>query len=124
MGRKRQTQITDPYYWSKRMSYERHKDSIRARTRHTQLGNDRRTWLGLSKRPYTNGICELCQGKVDRMHYHHWDDENPSLGLWLCPDCHRHAEGFDWALDRPDVLTRYADLKDSASRIYHESRLL
>lgn len=108
MGRERQTLTTAPYYWHKRMSYERRHDDVRARTRHTQLGN---------------GICELCGSKVERMHYHHWDDDNPSMGLWLCPRDHRHAEGFDQAINDPALLARYALLKATVSRMYHESRL-
>lgn len=68
----------------------------------------------LSKRPYT-GICELCgrlaQGK-SKLSYHHWDDGNPSLGLWLCLRCHTVAEALD---NIPDLTASYLALKEKAS---------
>ena len=125
MGRKRNARVSiDPFYWSKRMSSERRRGEVLQRTRHTLLGSGGRYWHGLNKRPYPNGTCELCGNTVERMHYHHWDDEHPSLGLWLCGLCHRWAEGFDQVLDRNPLVDTYAGLKDAVSRTYHESRLL
>ena len=44
------------------------------------------------KRDYpSNGRCELC-GQERRLFYHHWDNNNLMLGLWLCPHCHILAE--------------------------------
>lgn len=47
-----------------------------------------KAWSGLTKRPYTN-YCEVC-GKPHSLHlnYHHWDDTNPSKGIWVCFSCH------------------------------------
>ena len=39
--------------------------------------------------------CELCELPKDLLQWHHWDDSNLSLGLWLCVPCHRFAEGMD-----------------------------
>lgn len=114
----------DRSYLSKRLWVKRPHEQVRAGQRHTKLGSSGRYWTGLNKRTYPNGICELCSIKVDRMHYHHWDDDNPSLGLWLCPNCHRYAEGMDQVLNDPSMLDQYANLKATVSRIYHESRLL
>ncbi len=50
---------------------------------------------GLSKRPYP-GKCELCGKEMPKgLAYHHWDDGNPSIGMWLCNACHRVAEFLD-----------------------------
>ena len=50
---------------------------------------------GLSKREYP-GKCELCDKEMPKgLAYHHWDDDNPSMGVWLCNACHRIAEFLD-----------------------------
>lgn len=51
----------------------------------------------LNKRPRPNA-CEVCGIVVDRLDYHHWDDEHPCLGLWLCLSCHKMAERIDKGL--------------------------
>lgn len=54
--------------------------------------------------------CELCGEERAHLHYHHWDNENPSIGLWLCYRCHMFAE-------RADALTDwYFELKEKAER--------
>lgn len=51
--------------------------------------------FGLNKRPYPN-FCELC-GKPQQkgLQYHHWDKNNPNLGIWVCCGCHRFCERVD-----------------------------
>lgn len=39
------------------------------------------------KRRYTN-VCEMC-GKECNTAYHHWDDTQPELGLYVCGLCHK-----------------------------------
>lgn len=56
----------------------------------------------------SNGACELCGRKKKRLNYHHWDDNCPAKGLWLCSWCHQAAEVLDSGLDR-----RYFALKKS-----------
>ena len=51
--------------------------------------------------------CELCGNKPKRLHYHHWDDEKPSLGVWVCFGCHMAVEKFEH-----DIINRYIDLKE------------
>jgi len=44
------------------------------------------------KRPYPpDECCELCR-KQRQLVYHHWDDELPELGMWICRGCHFKAE--------------------------------
>ncbi len=40
--------------------------------------------------------CELCGRIFQTLGYHHWDDDNPSIGLWLCFSCHMFAERVDY----------------------------
>lgn len=53
-------------------------------------------YTGLHKRPYPlDGRCEICSIEFTKSHYHHWDDSNPSLGIWACGACDYLAEGLD-----------------------------
>ena len=49
------------------------------------------------KRPF-QGKCELC-GKViegkEQPHWHHWNDDQPELGIWVDARCHRLCEAID-----------------------------
>ena len=86
---------------------EEHKEEIRAyrqseeyreraknRNRKRRLSTNGKTFSGLNKREWTNH-CELC-GKINkRSHYHHWDDNNLSKGIWICTRCHRMVEAYE-----------------------------
>ena len=49
----------------------------------------------LHKRDRTE-VCELCErSRGRRLYYHHWDDDNPSLGIWVDFKCHRLVELVD-----------------------------
>jgi IS30 family transposase len=61
----------------------------------------------IKKRPYT-GYCELCKKVISHLAYHHWDDEHPELGMWLCIPCHQFCEGLEHGLQ----ASRYLELKD------------
>jgi len=54
-------------------------------------------------------VCEVC-GRPPRnkrcLDYHHWDDDTPALGVWVCSSCHHMAEKVDRGLH-----TVYIDLK-------------
>lgn len=59
-------------------------------------GNSR---IRANKRAFpTDNCCEVCGEYRDRLEYHHWDDEHPCLGLWLCSWCHHMAEKVDKGL--------------------------
>lgn len=48
------------------------------------------------KRPFPEGSkCEVCAKPRILLAYHHWDDEHPELGIWLCRYCHFIAEAVD-----------------------------
>jgi len=59
------------------------------------------------KRPRPNDTCELCGQHRTRLHYHHWDDGTPELGMWICRGCHWFAGDCE-----KDKDMRYAELKD------------
>ncbi len=41
-----------------------------------------------------DGCCEICR-KQRQLVYHHWDDEKPELGMWICRGCHFKAEDIE-----------------------------
>jgi len=63
---------------------------------------------GLRKRPHTH-YCELCGTHIKkRFSYHHWLDDLPEVGLWLCFKCHQLAETID---ERKELIDKYISLK-------------
>ncbi|MBA7646927.1 hypothetical protein ES703_54695 [subsurface metagenome] len=103
--------------------YARHKDRIKAKLRLTRLSTTGgRVIRGLNKRPYPKG-CEWCSLftsrplKPTRLVYHHWDDQRPSMGLWLCHRCHHIAE----LMDKPwsqTLMNGYIELKRQIEKAY------
>ncbi len=66
----------------------------------------------LKKRPRPD-LCEVCEDRPAKA-YHHWNNEDPSIGLWLCFRCHMAAEVMD-DLPNLDLFTVYIDLKEKAA---------
>lgn len=60
-------------------------------SRQKELGTNGKRLYGLNKRLYT-GSCELCGRANGRLAYHHWDDDNYNLGIWVCLPCHCFVE--------------------------------
>ena len=111
----------DRKYKTKREWYLRNYDKVIARRRHSLLDGK---WRGLSKRLYP-GHCELCGKSVNSyLHYHHWDDNEPSIGMWLCAQCHRYAEGFDKAMIDTVLFDTYIESKLTITRQCYQARLL
>jgi len=53
-------------------------------SRSSRLNTSSGRICGLSKRTYPAGSnCEMCGGEAERLVYHHWDDDNLNLGLWV-----------------------------------------
>lgn len=77
-----------------------------------------------NKRRYT-GYCEVCgrifaDNKKGQFAYHHWDDERPDYGLYLCCTCHAMAEGIEKNLDQVYLMLKA--LVDSDLKIILEER--
>ena len=77
------------------------------RRKHYLKTSDGKIHRNLNKRSYP-GECEIC-GKEQAMSlkYHHWDDNNLSMGLWLCWPCHKFAH----LLDEWTLASKYLQLK-------------
>ncbi|KKM73765.1 hypothetical protein LCGC14_1407150 [marine sediment metagenome] len=87
-----------------------HPEADRDSHRRRILGTSSGRLTGLDKRTYpSNAACELCHHVGRQLGYHHWNDENPNLGLWLCTRCHNVAEAAD---DDTSILSRYYQLKE------------
>lgn len=62
----------------------------------------------LNKRlhPGIYNACEFCNKVTKKIYYHHWSDEHPEWGIYLCTQCHDFAERVD-----RDEHTRYLEMK-------------
>ena len=83
-------------------SLNKRKDWVRLHVLGTKNGQIR----GITKRPYSSR-CELCNREDRRRYYHHWDDNNPSIGTWLCYLCHMFSEYSD-----KGFYNKYIELKN------------
>jgi len=65
---------------------------------------------GIVKRPKP-ASCELCHRSYNvlenHLHYHHWDDNHPEIGMWICVPCHWFAEKVESGL-----VPHYFELKE------------
>jgi hypothetical protein len=91
------------------------KDKRLAWRRKKYLGRGDGFYKGLNKRDYS-GKCEICgwipNGKKI-LAYHHWDDTNPSKGLWVCYVCHCFVERMD-----KGFLPKYSTLRMEVENAY------
>jgi hypothetical protein len=76
-----------------------------------------KSWNHVGKRPYTKS-CEIC-GKSPKLslHWHHWDDDHPEIGLWLCPKCHMRVNMYEINQIEPDFVRTYLRLKREVSNV-------
>lgn len=106
-----------PDYYTKRL--KRTRDYSRRTVLVTGTTKENSVVLtGLNKRPYP-GVCEMCGFPKEKgLHYHHWDEDNPSIGLWLCPRCHRLVEILDnlGSAKLGELLAKYLRLRGSVSK--------
>ena len=67
---------------------------------------------GLNKRDYPkDNKCELCGRIFSRLSYHHWDNNIPDLGIWVCTKpCHWLAETLD-SVQFEQLKNKYLNLK-------------
>ena len=62
-------------------------------------------------------ICEICKSTISGKHklnWHHWNDEYPEIGLWLCHICHKKAE----------VLEHFVEMPDSFKELYTKLKII
>lgn len=65
----------------------------------------------VNKRPRPDDVCEVCNKEVEKLDYHHWDDDHPEQGIWVCLSCHRVVEGTD-----KGISFKYIRLKEAIVR--------
>lgn len=93
-----------------RKSYYKHRDEILARRRKETICSSRnKVFTNLNKRDYL-GYCELCGVENVRLSYHHWDDNNPSKGIWMCYHCHNMITAYEKG--KLKYLKEYIKLKE------------
>jgi len=99
--------------------YKRHQDRLRPRKRdwHRVHGVGPKQASSIIKRPYpSDGNCELCHERpTKKLAYHHWDDTNVSIGIWVCQYCHGIIEGIDRG-NIETIITAYKEAKDRIER--------
>jgi len=97
---------------------EQNREYVRTRTRNymrkyrlgISTGSVRGKISVLGKRDYPkNHCCELCH-RNKLLHYHHWNNNDFSHGMWICVRCH---SGIHWLEEFPPSL--YFNLKKAIS---------
>ena len=63
-------------------------------------------FVTIENKPPKPNSCSFC-GRVGRLEYHHWTDEHPEWGIWMCCNCHHQCE----ALERPSLILWYLKTK-------------
>ncbi len=91
---------------------ERHPHYVRdVYRRRRGVTKDGRVVFGLNRKPRSE-VCELCRRNSRRLHFHHWDDSDLNIGLWLCVPCDRLGEALDKGV--VEIADEYAELKRAA----------
>jgi hypothetical protein len=87
-----------------------HRDIVNKRTRdyyrrrRLGQGNGALT-LDRDKRKYPDDQkCELCCKENQRLVYHHWNDEEPWKGIWICLLCHHFVEALEKGITPEDYF--------------------
>lgn len=78
------------------------------------LGIGGNLYHGLYKRQYPfDGRCEVCSKELGKQFYcyHHWNDNDLNLGIWVCGSCDYLAEGLDEMDKNPFKVNTYYRLK-------------
>ena len=77
----------------------------------------KKTSLRVSKRKRPQDTCELCECHAEKLHYHHWNDENYLHGLWVCGQCHFFVHGIDAGYIEKLLHLKYEKLKSEISMV-------
>lgn len=84
------------------------------------LGTTGKYYTGLNKRPYPQYIrCELCGNISKKLDYHHWDDNNPNLGIWVCYKCHSVCEAIEHQ-QFTSISEKYKEMKKTIEKEHQE----
>jgi len=69
-------------------------------------------WMSISERRTRPEKCELCSRPTKRLVYHHWDNDNPAKGLWICSRCHWVAEAIEAVSKQDKLVNSYIAMKE------------
>lgn len=74
-------------------------------------------WLDAPNKRPRPSCCELCgvPFKPNNYAYHHWDDSDPSKGIWVCKTDHIIVNTLDKI---PDFANRYFKLKEKMELVF------
>ena len=109
INRNRVRKYLDPEYresWNTWRREHRHRTQIRT----TINGKSVVLKFGKRSRP---DKCELCDS-LPAFQWHHWNDEHPELGMWLCRRCHHFVEAIDSGLNTSH-LEKYLSVKEESN---------
>ena len=68
-------------------------------------------------RPDKPPVCPLCENTKNKiLYWHHWDDNQPMKGMWLCPHCNAIVELEDRKLVQKYIGLKAAVIVDFLSR--------
>ena len=82
----------------KQRNLQAYKDKARDNMRENYImvnKDGKRHWVKVEGKRARPDNCEICKRAADRLVYHHWDNNNILLGMWLCNPCHIMAEGVE-----------------------------
>lgn len=79
--------------------------------RNSHLASGKGVFNGVHKRPKPD-FCEICNTKMN-LNYHHFDDDNPSMGVWVCQanKCHNLCHAVDLIDSGSPLPEKYSELK-------------
>ena len=88
------------YYrmWERNHPKERYERTKSYRQSHPKIGTSKGeksvTYLPAPLKRQKPDTCELC-GSAGSLGWHHWNNSNASMGLWVCFHCNAFAEAID-----------------------------
>ncbi len=95
---------------------------------HTYRDGKRIHYRNVNKHPLPNS-CEICGNiwKRDKSHsyaWHHWDDQDPEKGIWICPKCHWLCNAYETVQKAKNrqKIEKYLMLKKGESTMEWDSR--
>jgi len=87
-----------------------HREDNKNYSRLHYINNGGKKKIKCIKRPHTL-ICELCNKETKITVYHHWDNEHPERGIWVCYWCHQLCECVEHELNESH-MDKYLNLKE------------
>ena len=97
--------LLKPDYAEYRKKYQTDRNKVYHMTHLRKFGNS-----VVAKRPKPNS-CEVCgrlhdvvENPNSILQWHHWNDEHPELGMWLCFWCHMLAEAIENGLSSDHII--------------------